>query len=147
MWVPLVRSAAQARAAVSRLLRNAGTVTGVEVDAHLVATELVTNANRHAGGVTGFSARLEGAGPHAGTAPHPPAPAVGPATGAGRSARGLCISVEDDDVRLPRADTGALEDMVRWGGRGWALVLKLCAAVDVCLLPGGGKRISAVIAF
>ncbi|WP_233533983.1 ATP-binding protein [Kitasatospora sp. SolWspMP-SS2h] len=126
MRVPVVRTAAQARETVSGLLRQAGVGAGVEMQAHLVVTELVTNANRHAGGVTAFRLRLEGTGPKAGP---------------GR----LRVEVEDDEVRLPHSDEGALTDTTRWGGRGWALVLKLCSRVDVVALPGGGKRISTTI--
>ncbi|RAJ39966.1 anti-sigma regulatory factor (Ser/Thr protein kinase) [Kitasatospora sp. SolWspMP-SS2h] len=131
---PMVRTAAHAREALSGLLRAAGASAEVEMQAHLVATELVTNANRHAGGITGFHARIEGAG--AATRAKP--------SGVGRPGR-LRIEVEDADARVPHADEGALTDVERWGGRGWALVLKLCSSVDVVALPEGGKRISTTV--
>lgn len=119
---PAVRTASQARRAVSRVLVGAGPVHATaEADAHLAATELVTNAIRHAGGVTGFETRIEECG-------------------------GLLrIAVEDADPRHPRTDRAALHDFSTLGGRGWAIVRELAATCAVQTLPTGGKRITVTL--
>ncbi|WP_078591733.1 ATP-binding protein [Streptomyces megasporus] len=86
-----------------------------DVDAVLLGvSELVTNAIRHAGGVTGF--RLE--------AEH----------------EGVAVEVSDASVRRPR--TVEINPSVP-GGFGWLLVRELASEVTVALRPGKGKTIRA----
>ncbi|WP_158585425.1 ATP-binding protein [Kitasatospora sp. SolWspMP-SS2h] len=129
-------SAAQTRRSVRRTLHEAEPLTAdTEANALLVASELVTNANRHGGGATAFSARIETAAP---------------ATDGGRGVDGaadpvLRITVEDSDNSFPHASPHALHDRVRPGGRGWALVLLLADTCAITPLPAGGKRISVTL--
>ncbi|MFE2291822.1 ATP-binding protein [Streptomyces sp. NPDC059452] len=122
--VRVPRSAAEARDTVARLLADEfGGLTDetladvVVADALLVTSEIVTNALRHAGGVTGFSARItEG---------------------------GLRLVVEDADPRHPVRQEPT-PGTVGEGGYGWALVHRLTAHLTVTP-HGGGKRIVAVV--
>ncbi|KDN81215.1 ATP-binding protein [Kitasatospora cheerisanensis] len=120
---PAVRTAAEARAAVTAALgRHAAEHVRLHGDACLAVTELVTNAIRHAGGVTGFAVRA----------------------GAGGSV--LTIDVEDADDRRPSGDGASLTDPTRIGGRGWALVQLVAASWEIHGLAGGGKRIRITLA-
>ncbi|GAA4877615.1 ATP-binding protein [Kitasatospora terrestris] len=119
---PPVRTAAQARAAVAvALAGHPGACARLRGDARLAVTELVTNAIRHAGGVTGFAVRTSGGG------------------------RVLTIDVEDATDAHPRGDAANLQDPTRLGGRGWPLVLLLAASWEIHPLPGGGKRIRVTL--
>ncbi|MFD6874667.1 MULTISPECIES: ATP-binding protein [unclassified Streptomyces] len=110
-------TAAAARRRVTELLRAAGaaldgTAAG---DALLVASELVTNAIRHGGGITAFHAALDG--------------------------DTLRLAVSDANPEPPAArSTGQGHP----GGYGWPLVRRLTDHVDITLLSGGGKTITAV---
>lgn len=125
---PVPKNAAAARDAVMQLLTsqfcglvNEGLAADVVVaDALLVTSELVTNAFRHGGGLTGFAAEF--------------------------TDEGLRLSVEDASRELPVAgDTDAENSGVgRIGGYGWALVRRLTKQVSVSVHPGG-KRIVALI--
>ncbi|NED87516.1 ATP-binding protein [Streptomyces sp. SID11233] len=125
---PVPKNAAEARDAVMQLLTaqfcgldSEGLAADVVVaDALLVTSELVTNAFRHGGGLTGFAAEL--------------------------TDEGLRLSVEDARREVPVAgDTDAENSGVgRIGGYGWALVRRLAKQVSVSVHPGG-KRIVALI--
>ncbi|MFD4870599.1 ATP-binding protein [Streptomyces sp. NPDC058412] len=114
--------ACEARVLVAGLLAPAPDGSGpgdaVIADALLVTSELVTNAFRHGGGLTGFTAETDG--------------------------RTLTITVSDASSEAPRtaADHGALSE----GGFGWELVHILARRVSVALLPGGGKTIEVTLA-
>ncbi|MGP4044646.1 ATP-binding protein [Streptomyces sp. 2A115] len=89
---------------------------GAETDAVLlVVSELVTNAVRHAGGVTRFHL------------------AAGPGT--------VTVSVEDASSTTPQPRR---TDPLKPGGFGWHLVRELAADVQVSTWPGG-KTVSAVL--
>ncbi|WP_031085009.1 ATP-binding protein [Streptomyces sp. NRRL WC-3549] len=118
------QNAAAARAVVTRLLAaRAGGPDGraadvTVADALLVTSELVTNALRHGGGLTGFAAEV--------------------------NAEGLLLTVSDASstppavtVRLPEAD--------HIGGYGWPLVRRLTRRLTVTFHPGG-KHIVALVA-
>ncbi|MEU9163933.1 ATP-binding protein [Streptomyces sp. NPDC048424] len=113
--------ACEARVLVAGLLAPApggsGPGDAVIADALLVTSELVTNAFRHGGGLTGFTAETDG--------------------------RTLTISVSDASSEAPRtaADHGAMSE----GGFGWELVHLLARRVSVALLPGGGKTIEVTL--
>ncbi|MFJ5228525.1 ATP-binding protein [Kitasatospora sp. NPDC088391] len=120
---PPVRTAGQARAAVARLLGDAGHPGGrVLADAQLAVTELVANALRHGGGLTRFDARL------------------------GPDGTRLVIEVEDGDDRHPVGRPLPGPDPAAPGGRGWAIVQALVATCQVEPLPAGGKRIRVTFA-
>ncbi|MFD5039982.1 ATP-binding protein [Streptomyces sp. NPDC058377] len=118
------RNAAAARDAVVRLLRErfrgrrgeepAEVVVG---DALLVTSELVTNAVRHGGGLTGFTTEI--------------------------TDEGLLLTVSDASTRPP---VTAERDpaVVPVGGYGWLLVRRLAKRVSVTYLPDG-KHIAALI--
>ncbi|MBL1288194.1 ATP-binding protein [Streptomyces sp. For3] len=118
------RNAAAARDAVVRVLRErfcggrgeepAEVVVG---DALLVTSELVTNAVRHGGGLTGFTTEI--------------------------TAEGLLLTVSDASTRPP---VTAERDpaVVTVGGYGWLLVRRLAKRVSVTYLPDG-KHIAALI--
>ncbi|MET3987952.1 ATP-binding protein [Streptomyces sp. PvR034] len=113
---PLPVSAADARARVRALLPAGSDLDGVSVaDALLVTSELVSNAIRHGGGVTGFRAGVAGSLLH--------------------------LSVTDASPLLPVSRTGTVE---RPGGYGWPLVQRLAASVE-CRAHDGGKTIEAVL--
>ncbi|MFE3825675.1 ATP-binding protein [Streptomyces sp. NPDC059092] len=86
------------------------------IDVLLVVSELVTNAIRHAGGVTGFR--------------------ISAGTGV------VEIAVQDASSRLPAFEQRREEWLP--GGYGWPLVQRL-AEVTVTLLGDGGKLIRALI--
>ncbi|MFJ5228540.1 ATP-binding protein [Kitasatospora sp. NPDC088391] len=118
-----VRTAAQARAAVAAALgEHPAADERLRGDACLAVTELVTNAIRHAGGVTGFAVRSDRDG--------------GP----------LVIEVEDSAAAHPHGGTDLLRDPARPGGRGWPLVQLLSSSWEIHPLPGGGKRIRVTLA-
>lgn len=92
----------------------------IVADALLVTSELVTNAVRHGGGLTGFAAEL--------------------------TDEGLRLAVADASPDLPVSyDAGTETSGVgRIGGYGWALVRRLAKQVSVTVHPGG-KNIVALI--
>ncbi|MEE4540444.1 ATP-binding protein [Streptomyces sp. V4-01] len=115
-------SAAQARRLVMDLLAAApGDTSRVQADASLVVSELVSNAERHGGGLVAFRAGLTADG------------------------SGLRLQVEDASRDLPHAQRVLGESPDRAGGFGWPIVMRLAASVTVEDLPGGGKRIVAVL--
>ncbi|WP_078964213.1 MULTISPECIES: ATP-binding protein [unclassified Streptomyces] len=89
---------------------------GLVGDALIVVSELVSNALRHAGGVTGFSVRIDG-----GT---------------------VVIEVADASPQLPRSP-GTPAHVP--GGFGWALVNSLSQRTEVRLGPHG-KTVTAYLA-
>ncbi|MGW7103205.1 ATP-binding protein [Streptomyces sp. NPDC054883] len=116
---PVPSDAAEARSVVADLLDAAPDRAGFPVrgtaraDILLVTSELVTNAFRHGGGLTGFAAGL------------------------GRGTVTLTVSDASDDV--PR--TASTHHAMSEGGFGWQLVCLLADQVAVTLLPDGGKSI------
>lgn len=88
-------------------------------DALLAVSELVTNAIRHGGGLTGFTARL--------------------------TPDGLLLHVEDAEERLPVARDPLAGPGIAVGGYGWPLVCRIAREVTVDPLPGGGKRIAVLL--
>ncbi|MEU1087983.1 ATP-binding protein [Streptomyces sp. NPDC005576] len=122
--VLLPGDAAAARAIVRELLDEQFCTLGgmdrddvVISDAMLVTSELVTNAIRHGGGLTGFSARLSG--------------------------EGLVLEVADASPDEPRT-VAPTADTVRVGGYGWPLVRRLSTWVTITR-QARGKKISALI--
>ncbi|MEU0674691.1 ATP-binding protein [Streptomyces sp. NPDC006172] len=111
-------TAATARDHVRRLLRTRAAPPSSTVvdDALLVVTELVTNAVRHGGGLTGFDARLAG--------------------------DALTVSVSDASPALPH--TVPRDDPAAPGGFGWPLVNRLSRQVTVTP-RAGGKTVSVVL--
>ncbi|QIP83177.1 ATP-binding protein [Streptomyces sp. Tu 2975] len=110
------QTAERARDATRGFLAAVAPASRPEVDAVLlVVSELVTNALRHAGGVTRF--RL----------------VAGPGT--------VTVSVDDPSRVAPRPLS---RDVGRPGGFGWHLVRALSAEVQVRIRPGG-KTVSAVL--
>ncbi|MFK4065174.1 ATP-binding protein [Streptomyces sp. NPDC029674] len=113
------RSPAAARENVRAVLRQGHPHAAdmAVADAVLVTSELVTNALRHGGGLRGFHCRVR--------YDH------------------VEITVEDgsDAVPVVRARTGLLVS----GGHGWPTVCRLADDVTVTRLPGGGKRIVALV--
>ncbi|MFJ4963832.1 hypothetical protein EES43_28640 [Streptomyces sp. ADI96-02] len=90
----------------------------VVADALLVTSELVTNAIRHAGGLTAFDAVL-----------------VDDA---------LLVEVADASHRLPAAAGPMDTAVLRMGGLGWSMICRL--ARHVAVIPGPeGKRITALV--
>ncbi|MFD9687193.1 ATP-binding protein [Kitasatospora sp. NPDC059146] len=117
-----VATAADARSVITSLLSAVpGDTSAARRDAHLAVTELLTNALRHGGGLTGFRARLD---------VKPPV---------------LRIEVEDRSDELPRAPEREGPGPDRLGGRGWVIVRRLAASCKVERFPGGGKRITITI--
>jgi anti-sigma regulatory factor (Ser/Thr protein kinase) len=121
----LPQSAAAARDTVTRLLEahfcaldEEGLADVVVADALLVTSELVTNAIRHGGGLTGFRAEI--------------------------TDDGLLLTVADASPRAPVTAERDPSD-VPAGGYGWLLVRRLAKRVSVTCLPGG-KRIVALVA-
>lgn len=121
---PVPRSAGEARDAVTRLLAAEFSELSDEIlsnvvvaDALLVTSEIVTNALRHGGGLTGFSARVTDGG--------------------------LRLVVDDADPRHPVLHEPA-PGSVGEGGYGWPLVHRLTARLSVTS-HGSGKRIVAVV--
>ncbi|MFF8835481.1 ATP-binding protein [Streptomyces sp. NPDC015130] len=112
-----VRTPAQARQLVRHTLAALGPLWPSQVeDLLLVTSELVTNAHRHAGGVTGFG------------------------IGVGRDR--VTVSVSDSSGRTPLYE---LRGGLRAGGYGWPIVLRLCREVTVDAGPEG-KTIHATVA-
>jgi anti-sigma regulatory factor (Ser/Thr protein kinase) len=85
----------------------------------LVVSELVTNAHRHAGGLSAF--RLSG------------------------RAGNLHVQVTDPSPVLPYARPAGTDTGFERGGFGWSLVQHLASEVTVHREPGGGKTIDALI--
>jgi hypothetical protein len=127
-------TAGEARAVVQQALRDSfgPDATGdtgdglgdtvVVADALLVTSELVTNAIRHGGGLTGFDVQLEES--------H------------------LTLHVSDASPELPAATRpeGPFDpDRPLVGGYGWPLVHRLCQQVSVRPLPGGGKCVTVTL--
>ncbi|MFE1173076.1 ATP-binding protein [Streptomyces sp. NPDC058773] len=103
--------AAEARNFVHDLLHKIGSPVDdlALVDALLVTTELVTNAQRHAGGLTGFTARIvEGY---------------------------LEVAVEDGSAHCPTAASRRDPDVS--GGYGWPLIQRLARTVEVTVTVTG----------
>ncbi|MFJ6716616.1 ATP-binding protein [Streptomyces sp. NPDC091265] len=126
MTTPVPENAAAARDAVMRLLTSqfCGLVSEglaadvVVADALLVTSELVTNAVRHGGGLTGFAAEL--------------------------TDEGLRLVVADASPDLPVASDSEGSGVGRVGGYGWVLVSRLAKQVSVSVHPGG-KSVVALI--
>ncbi|WP_406099770.1 ATP-binding protein [Streptomyces sp. NBC_01013] len=124
MGTALPTSAAAAREHVDALLRTQFLSSPEEVrddivwaDALLVTSELVTNACRHGGGLTGFSAEIQG--------------------------DELLLSVADGSAELPVARSHA-PGQYTVGGYGWPLIKRLTKSLSVVPTPAG-KRIQAVV--
>ncbi|MEU3744278.1 MULTISPECIES: ATP-binding protein [Streptomyces] len=112
-----VRTPAQARQLVRHTLAALGPLWPSQVeDLLLVTSELVTNALRHAGGVTGFG------------------------IGVGRDRVTVSVSDASGKVPLHQPSQG-----LRPGGYGWPIVLRLCRDVTVDAGPGG-KTVHATVA-
>ncbi|MFI0820234.1 ATP-binding protein [Streptomyces sp. NPDC021098] len=111
-------TAAVARDAVRELLdgQRPPVPAAALADALLVVSELATNALRHAGGITVFGCAVRD--------------------------DALEVTVEDASDRRPTAHPA---DPRMPGGHGWPLVCRLAAEVTVTGLPGGGKRVSALV--
>ncbi|MFE5941736.1 ATP-binding protein [Streptomyces sp. NPDC056480] len=116
--------AAEARARVAEALRAAATGTGgapsttAVGDALLVTSELVTNALRHGGGLTGFAVDLQ--------------------PGA------VTITVADASGELPHLTDSRGAERASGpaeGGFGWPLVRLLAQEIRLTLPPEGGKTI------
>ncbi|MEU6890529.1 ATP-binding protein [Streptomyces sp. NPDC046557] len=111
--------AAEARSIVAALLNAAPGTVGSPVggtaraDILLVTSELITNAFRHGGGLTGFDAEL------------------------GRDGMTLTVGDASDDVPRTAPSHSAMSE----GGFGWELVCLLADQVSVTLHPDGGKSI------
>ncbi|MFK0293267.1 ATP-binding protein [Streptomyces sp. NPDC090442] len=107
----LPATSAEARDLVDALLRACHQSVDeiVVADALLITSELVTNALRHAGGVTGFTARITG----------------------GR----LEVTVEDASPLRPSAPVDARDGRV--GGYGWSLVHRLATSVAITTTAAG----------
>ncbi|MFB7539900.1 ATP-binding protein [Streptomyces zaomyceticus] len=118
------RDASEARARVAHALEAAGAGPGGSPsgtafgDALLVTSELVTNALRHGGGLTGFGVDL------------------------GRGT--VTITVADASAELPhRRDVRGRgrADGLAEGGFGWPLIRLLALEIRLSLPPEGGKII------
>lgn len=119
------RNAAAARETVTRLLASRihgpageGLAEVVVSDALLVTSELVTNAFRHGGGLTDFTAEL--------------------------TREGLLLAVADASTDTPVTSPHPPRT-AHVGGYGWPLVCRLAERVSITFHPGG-KRIVALIA-
>lgn len=113
-----VNKAADARDRVHELLHahrpQVDELSGI--DALLVTSELVTNAQRHGGGVAGFSARIAG---------------------------GLLeVTVADRSPRHPATAIG--REKYGLGGYGWPMIQKLTSCV-VIVPTGDGKAITVTV--
>ncbi|MGA4997045.1 ATP-binding protein [Streptomyces arboris] len=118
------RTAGEARDVVTRLLAAEFDELSDEIlsnvvvaDALLVTSEIVTNALRHGGGLTGFSARITDGG--------------------------LRLVVDDADPRHPVLQDPP-PGSVGEGGYGWSMVHRLTRQLSVTSHEGG-KRIVAVV--
>ncbi|WP_329275203.1 ATP-binding protein [Streptomyces sp. NBC_00691] len=113
---PPVGTPAQARQLVRHTLAGLGPLHPSQVeDLLLVTSELVTNAHRHGGGVTGFG------------------------IGIGRDR--VTVSVSDASGQAPLYER---REELRPGGYGWPIVLRLCREVTVDAGPNG-KTIHAAV--
>ncbi|NNJ04713.1 ATP-binding protein [Streptomyces sp. PKU-MA01144] len=111
-------SAAAARDQVERLLEEHfrgtprhGPPAVVLTDALLVTSELVTNAIRHGGGVTAFTARVTG--------------------------EGLVLTVRDRNPEAPAVRLHPEGQTFPVGGYGWPLVQRLAARIHIAPLREG----------
>jgi len=113
-----VNKAAEARARVHELLSAHRPRIGElsVIDALLVTSELVTNAQRHGDGLSGFSARIV--------------------------ADRLEVTVADHNRRQPATAAGREKYAV--GGYGWPMIQQLTACVVIIPTPGG-KAITVTI--
>ncbi|MFF8510130.1 ATP-binding protein [Streptomyces sp. NPDC015492] len=119
----LPRDASEARAQVAEALAGAAAATGgppsatAVGDALLVTSELVTNALRHGGGLTGFRVEVD------------------------RDA--LVVTVADASRELPHVRRRRAQRVYGpgQGGFGWPLVRLLARGIRLTLPPGGGKII------
>lgn len=113
--------AAEARNHVRDAMSAAGltreAARGPWADAMLVTSELVTNAARHGGGLTGFSARVD--------------------------AGALELRISDHSDEFPAARDPGRSALP--GGYGFPLVTQLCRSVEVRRNPHGGKTVIAVV--
>ncbi|MFD3663592.1 ATP-binding protein [Streptomyces sp. NPDC058659] len=113
-----VRTPAEARQIVRHTLAALGPLRPAQVDDLLLITsELVTNAHRHGGGITGFGLKV------------------------GRDR--VTVSVSDASGDSPLYE---LHKELRPGGFGWPIVLRLCREVTVDTHPHG-KTIHAAVTF
>ncbi|MFG3041025.1 MULTISPECIES: ATP-binding protein [unclassified Streptomyces] len=113
-----VRTPAQARQLVRHTVAGLGGLPPAQVeDLLLVTSELVTNAMRHGGGLTGFGITVGG--------------------------DRVTVSVADASGRSPLYE---VRDDLRPGGYGWPIVLRLCREVKVDAHPAG-KTIHAAVRF
>ncbi|GAA0662876.1 hypothetical protein GCM10009535_48130 [Streptomyces thermocarboxydovorans] len=87
----------------------------------LVVSELVTNAIRHGGGLTGFDVMT--------------------------TADGVRIAVHDHSDVIPQAALGGadLPPMHQGNGYGWPLVTGLTSRIDARRRPAGGKTIAVLL--
>ncbi|MEU6171877.1 ATP-binding protein [Streptantibioticus parmotrematis] len=119
------RTAAQARAHVRALLTAHERATGVLVaarahaDALLVISELVTNALRHGGGMTAFSARVT-------------------------DDALLEVVVTDGSPNRPAISAQAAL-LTGGGGLGWPLIRRLATRVTLTATAQGGKDIRVLL--
>ncbi|MFT2014311.1 ATP-binding protein [Streptomyces sp. 796.1] len=120
------RTAGEARQWVTELVRrchpvpsDAGRESDALADPLLVTSELVTNAIRHGGGVTGFWIALD--------------------------AGVLRLGVRDHSDAVPRVRPRESAAAVPVGGYGWPLVCRLASEVDILPCPGGGKEIRVAL--
>ncbi|MET8347366.1 ATP-binding protein [Streptomyces microflavus] len=112
---------AGARAVITALLRPLKNASRhAEADAHLAVSELISNALRHGGGLTGFTADLD------------------------PDATRLRLQVEDTSTEPPHSRP--TPDPTTPGGRGWGIIKRLAVTCSVAILPGAGKRITVTIA-
>ncbi|MFE6001679.1 ATP-binding protein [Streptomyces sp. NPDC056454] len=112
---------ASARAVITALLHPLKSASQhAETDAHLAVSELISNALRHGGGLTGFKADLN------------------------PDATRLRLQVEDSSPEPPRSCPAP--DPATPGGRGWAIIKRIATTCSVAILPGAGKRITVTIA-
>ncbi|MBB1253322.1 ATP-binding protein [Streptomyces alkaliterrae] len=117
-WHGVPRSGAEARDLTREVLR--GRSRELVDDCLLVVSELVANALRHAGGLTGFEV------------------AAGP--------DGVVVTVQDASRRLPVALPGAgVPPRTEPGGHGWPMVCRLATSVVVTRSRSGGKSIRATM--
>lgn len=100
---------------------------GALVDLRLVVSEMVSNALRHGGGLTGFDAMPE--------------------------AVGVRVVVRDASDRVPDAVSAPGDfpegeehlERAAPGGYGWPLIHRLARDIHVERLPEGGKAVSALV--
>ncbi|MEU0355260.1 ATP-binding protein [Streptomyces cyaneofuscatus] len=112
---------AGARAVITALLHPLKSASQhAETDAHLAVSELISNALRHGGGLTGFKADLD------------------------PDATRLRLQVEDSSPEPPHSCPAP--DPASPGGRGWAIIKRIATTCSVAILPGAGKRITVTIA-